>query len=186
MSLRGQGRPSASSSRSARGRAGSCQGKSSSTSAGAAASVAPLPLPLPWAWLPPASRPSRPAKKPLSQARWAGENGAVSGSTGTVIEPQPGRVFRGANMSLSWSVEYRLVNSCNDSWGPARGQVATEHPLDDLGRVLGPHLAVDLAADVLVRPVAAAEEDVISLHHVVTLGNLGPQQADVTDVVLGA
>ena len=56
----------------------------------------------------------------VEPGRWAGENGALSGSTGTVIEPQPGKVFDGANMSLSCSVEYRLVNSWNDSWGPGR------------------------------------------------------------------
>ena len=67
-----------------------------------------------------------------------------------------------------------------------RREIAAEHPLDDGGGVVRLHVAIDLAADVLIGAVAAAEEEVVAFHHVIVVvdRDLGAEQADVADVVL--
>ena len=69
-----------------------------------------------------------------------------------------------------------------------RREVPAEHPLDDGGGVVRLHVAIDLAADVLIGAVAPAEEEVVAFHHVIVVvdRDLGAEQADVADVVLRA
>src|SRR5207248_6975323 len=65
-------------------------------------------------------------------------------------------------------------------------EVGPQHPLDDGRRLVGRDGAEDLAAEVLVGPVAAADEDVVAFDRLVAGLDLGAEQADVAEVVLGA
>src|SRR5579871_304798 len=188
MRSRSGGRPSANLSRSSIGRAGSCQGKVSAGAAGALAAGAALTGSTAG---PAGLRPSAPAKKSLSQARWAGVNGALSGRTGIVMGESSGargefRLRGGAVKHFQQlfgrvpadEVVERLV-------ALAVGEVGPQHPLDDGRRLIGRNGAEDLAAQMLVRPVAAADEDVVALDRVLAGLDLRAEQAHVAEVVLG-
>src|SRR2546426_471126 len=70
----------------------------------------------------------------------------------------------------------------------AVGEIALQHPLDGLRRVLRLHVVENLAPERRVRAEAAADEDVVALDGVALVRglHLAGQEADVADVVLRA
>src|SRR6185312_8309657 len=54
--------------------------------------------------------------------------------------------------------------------------IALEHALESFGNIVGDDISVNLAADTLLRSVSAADEDVVTLDHVVFAnGDLGAE-----------
>ena len=101
-----------------------------------------------------------PAKKPLSHARWAGENGAVRNTKGTqhvVRTAHRGgnhrrhgyRLFQTELLQFFDGVSADKLLKCFVRRGPVL-QVGPQHPLDDAGSIRGDHVAIDLPADLLL------------------------------------
>src|ERR1700758_4445387 len=66
------------------------------------------------------------------------------------------------------------------------GHIGLEHPLDDLRRVLGAHIAIDFAAERSIGPEPAANVDMITFDGVAFLRrlDLAGEQPDFADVML--
>ena len=132
----------------------------------------------------------KPAKKPLSQVRCSGVNGALSGISVRDRRDVAWLIRRlRSNMVLSASTSWRRVKARKLSSRAVRlREIGLEHPLDRPRRVLGLDVAIDLAADRGLRAEAAADLDVIALDRVAVLGglHLAGQQPDIADVMLRA
>jgi hypothetical protein len=123
--------------------------------------------------------------KPSTQARSAGENGAVAGRRG--IRPISRRLGNGREQRNKLGFAVAGSEQLEAFARAALREIGPQDRLDPRRQCLGWNRSQNLAPQPLLGTAAAADIDVVALDLVIAAGiDLRRQQADIADVVLRA